>query len=863
MFVAVLVLAGCTVSTSSKRAVPPVDVSTTADPGPQRLAVAVDALPPPNAVDWMRAGDAFRSLHVVHGGVPRAGFAVDADETDAARYNTILVRLTARGTDACLLTWTSDHEPELGRNPGLRFPVVPDGEPHPYAISPRGVEASTWQGIIRQLAVLSESPDGSIAVEDVTLTNGANPGPYRVTLDHETMEAVTAPTIIWRLTVPPEGVLELCAGMIPRAWELPACDGVTFRVRAVAADGVESVLLERPYVPAELGDTARWLPLRAELSSYAGQAIRLVLETDGRDNPVGDYAVWGNPVVYSSEPDASQTPVILISIDTLRAGHVRLYGYDRDTAPNLAAFAEEAVVFNNAFTPETWTLTAHVSMLTGLYPNHHHVNATTNLAEPVQTLPEVLAENGYLCAGFTGYRIWMLPWRGLAHGFDRYSTPDVVRDIHATAALVNPWLDAHGKRPFFLFFHNYDLHSKYDELGCVGCDLPYFPPREADLHFSKAMDEPPSLRADGRPRATNLLFAAQDKRETISPEELAYMQALYDDAIRGVDAALGAFFDTLRAKGIYDRALIIVTSDHGEHFGEHGQYLHEHLYEGSAHVPLLIRFPAGERGGQRVDEMTSLVDLAPTVLDYLDLSGPAADGRSLLPLVSGRDVSMPNVFIRRQRYQAIRTPQWKLIRNIETGERELYDMASDPHETRDLYAPEHPAAPDLAAELDRFFEENPQGWHIAFTTPDPHWRGTVVLSSEYPVDAAKLFFGGSLSRQDLMKREERSFTVTLGPLPREEILFRSEFTDAEVRLSIRSESPFRLVLPGGIVHNGAAYDGVFTPSAGAPAKRADMPDEVTIPTLVVWHEEETAKGTSAPELTPEDRQTLDGLGYGR
>ncbi|MCC6156199.1 MAG: sulfatase, partial [Candidatus Hydrogenedentes bacterium] len=758
-----------------------------------------------------------------------------------------------------VVTWSGDLEPDAAATPGVRFPVVPDGKVREYVVNLIDAEVPLWCGTIRQLAVIPETGDGSITVERVTLTNTPSTGPIRITLNFETLPALTTPNVAWDITVPPSGLLEVSTGLAQRARDLPTADGVAFRVRLTTSDGNSRVLTECTRVPSENTETAQWLHLHANLSEYAGQKVRVSFETDSRQNAVGDYAYWGNPIVRSLAPEDSKPPVILISCDTTRVDRLPPYGYNRDTWPNLTSFAKESVLFENAFTPETWTLTAHVSMLTGLYPTRHHVNSTTNLAESIVTLPEILAKEGYVCGGFTGYRTWLLPWRGLAHGFDKYETAEVIRDIRATQAHIDPWLQLHKDQPFFLFFHNYDHHSKIASLHCVGCDLPYYPVDDAGLYFSKELTEPASLRAEGRPRATDLLFGANDGRETISADELTYMNALYDDAVRSVDEELGAFFSELKATGVYDRALIIVTADHGELFGEHGEFLHEHVYEGAARVPLLIRFPGGKHGGRRIADTARLIDLYPTVLDFLKLPPVETDGRSLLPLLDGSQQN-PNVFIRRQHYQAVRTSEWKLIHDIQSGAFELYDMVNDPQETRNVYAVDHPAAPELTAELNRFFFEDPRGWHVAFIKKKK-WHGSVVLSTEDQIDAARLFFGGSMSREDLMKLDEHSFAVNLGSLPREEILFRTKTPNAEVRLSVRSEAPIRIVLPDGKTNESAAYDVVLVPPNADTLSKPHFPEDVTMPTLVVWYEKGAVEGTKAREMSPEEQEQLRGGGY--
>ncbi len=126
--------------------------------------------------------------------------------------------------------------------------------------------------------------------------------------------------------------------------------------------------------------------------------------------------------------------------------------------------------------------------------------------------------------------------------------------------------------------------------------------------------------------------------------------------------------------GVYDAALIVVTSDHGELFGEHNQFVHEHVYEGAARVPLLIKFPKGQHGGKRIRDMVQLIDLMPTILDVAGVDAPASDGQSLLPLINGEGHSAPWAYIQRQTIVAVRNNDWKYLQNKETGISELYHL---------------------------------------------------------------------------------------------------------------------------------------------------------------------------------------------
>ncbi|NUM53860.1 MAG: sulfatase [Candidatus Hydrogenedentes bacterium] len=775
------------------------------------------------------------------------------DPAMANDYTECRIRMSSPIPGRFTFVWQNEVEPGIAENPGVPFTVVGDDEVHEYAIALVGQDAAGWVPPITAVGVVG--PGKEFKVESITLTSTPPDGPERITLGNVTMESVDPIPAVWTVAVKPGAQFEAHVALLDSG--AAKSDGAVFRVRARENSGNAITFAEKPIGAKERG---KWHALRAPLEPYAGKTIELLFDVDPRRSAHGDYAVWGNPIVFGSG-ETARTPIILISCDTMRADHLSCYGYERETSPNLDAFAIEAVLFESAITPETWTLTAHTSMLTGLYPARHRVNASTNLAESVQTLPETLADAGYFTGGFTGYRLWMSPTSGIAHGFDTYSTPTLVRDMVETKGLVHAWLDSHTATPFFLFFHNYDLHSKYGLDQCENCDLPYYPPPNTPLHFAKDVLEPETLRERFRPSPTDHLIAACGKEDVLSPEDIAHMIAMYDDSIRGVDAGLAECFARLKAMNRYDDALIIVTADHGEQFGEHNQFVHEHVYEGAARVPLLIKFPNGEYGGKRIREMVQLVDLMPTILDVAGVAAPASDGQSLLPLIKGEGQPAPWAYIRRQTIVAVRNNDWKYLQNIETGVAELYHLANDPTESIDVLDQNPTERTRLAELTEQFFVENRQGWHIAFMRPARNWHGSVIATTGDSFEAVKLLLGGSVSHNDPVKWDKHTATANMGVLAREELLLRTSAPDERVSLRISATKPFIVMLGDANPVKGRKFAAKLDP-ASPPAKPL-LPAAVDKPTFFVWHEAEPATGTKAPELTPEEIKALNALGYSR
>jgi arylsulfatase A-like enzyme/Tfp pilus assembly protein PilF len=345
-------------------------------------------------------------------------------------------------------------------------------------------------------------------------------------------------------------------------------------------------------------------------------------------------------------PDA---PVVLVSIDTLRADHLTLYGYRRGATPHLDAFGREAVVFEDAYSHCPLTLPAHASMLTGLLPPRHGVrdNAGFTLAPEARTLAARLAGAGYATGAAVSSYV-LRAGTGIARGFELYddaierdaSREDMAEQQRDGAAAVDAllrWIEAQGGRPFFAFLHLYEPHT------------PYAPP------------SPYRERFEGRP---------------------------YDGEIAYADELVGRFLDRLRARGVLDRAIVAVTSDHGEGLGDHGEQEHGFLlYRETVRVPLVLRLPGGTRGGTRVRGAVAQVDLPATLLDLVSLPADAMDGVSLRKALGGRGPGRPvyseTLFPRYHfgwsellaatddRYRYIRAPR-----------PEIFDLEADPLEKR-------------------------------------------------------------------------------------------------------------------------------------------------------------------------------------
>ena len=377
----------------------------------------------------------------------------------------------------------------------------------------------------------------------------------------------------------------------------------------------------------------------------------------------------------SKKTPTSKPNIIVISIDTLRSDFLGCYGYPRPTSPTLDKLASKGVLFEDASTPSPWTLPAHVSLLTGLYPNHHSVkDVETKISTDIPTLAGILSRDGYSTAAVVNSLLLDEKF-GFGRGFDYYScipdTDDAVGCAPAITAEAIDWLVKNKKQQFFLFLHYYDVHSDYSSL-----------PR-----YEAQFVEPYFGIADG---TTGQLLQFRNGYVKLNEGDAKHLADLYAASIRQIDDELEKFFSFLRKRKLLDNTLIVVTSDHGEEFFEHGGVLHGRTqFQELIHVPLIfqgLNLPEG----QRVKHMVSLVDIFPTIVSLTGSEVPSTvDGVDISPLWREKSFQPPMRFIFAEAdhnnekddiKRAIRQQRYKLHYDILTDETQLYDLANDPGE---------------------------------------------------------------------------------------------------------------------------------------------------------------------------------------
>ena len=383
--------------------------------------------------------------------------------------------------------------------------------------------------------------------------------------------------------------------------------------------------------------------------------------------------------------------LVLVSLDTLRADRLGLYGYERDTSPRLDAWSEDAFVFERAHSAANATAGAHHA----LFQSRPASVAFADRKAP--SLASVLDAAGYHTAGFTDGGT-MARAMGFAHGFDRYD--DGNKGLAQSLPKALAFLDeaAAEEAPFYLFVHSFDVHLPYDPPPPH--DTQFFPEYEGRMTGPATL---PLLRGVRR------IFDQTNLPEPVELDEAERKQAsaLYDGEIAKTDVLLSRLLTRIEQADLRDDTLVVIVSDHGEEFWEHGSVLHSHtLFQELVHVPWILRVPGWRDAARRIGERVSMLDVLPTLLELLGLDVPeTARGRSLVPLMRGETMDPAAILAEGRPYgrnqQMVVAGRFKLIRNLRTGRTMLFDLDADPEELRDLSL-RHPAARNkLVALLDR------------------------------------------------------------------------------------------------------------------------------------------------------------------
>lgn len=411
--------------------------------------------------------------------------------------------------------------------------------------------------------------------------------------------------------------------------------------------------------------------------------------------------------------DAASAPrpsvnVVLITIDTLRADHVSCYGYGKPTTPALDSLAQRATRYTDCLAPAPWTVPSHASLFTGLFPSEHGAHTVRSqvqndarfdvraLADEHTTVAEAFAREGYATAGFAANHVFLSPRFKFDQGFGTYAAVRATAD-RVTAAGVT-WIDSHRDEPFFLFLNYMDAHCPSN-----------LAPRSRE----------PLPAADERSGRTLMNMLVNTLTQTDEPVPEPFVEALieqYDNGIAYADEHIGRLIHELERRGLYDSTLIVVTSDHGEFFGEHRLAEHSRdVYQPVLWVPLIVKAP-GQREGVIEREPFSLVDV-PNLMFRMLAGSLSRDWTEHFARTPGTHPRLAESHYTRRadansaalaaRFDRVRRAFYdgslKYIASSD-GNDELYDLASDAAEQHNLLIERPELRARFAEQLQRFDE---------------------------------------------------------------------------------------------------------------------------------------------------------------
>ncbi len=507
--------------------------------------------------------------------------------------------------------------------------------------------------------------EGPLALLRTKTTNGGAPPVATLAMEGETRAALTGPAE-FRVPLPRRPLLTFGMGV---AWAGEGEPPGWYQL-SVRADG--RVVFDKRLNPRALRE---WRDVSVPLDGLGREAtlqfdLRLA-DREGRPLavPPGLQIAVADPIVHDLDAYGRAKGVLLISIDTLRRDHVGTYGYARPTTPRLDALARTGLVMDDAVSTSSWTLPAHASLFTSVDPGRNGaVDSRHGFNHEVPTLPAVLRQAGFATRAVTSH-LYVSSVYGLDDGFDHL---DFRQDRKATDVANRglDLIDAYGDRPFFVFLHFYDPHWHYD------------PPEGTRRLFEGAY-------------AGKVTGLWQDfsrlRPEQVSRADLDHLLALYDGEIRYVDDEIARVLAHLASRGLDRSTLVAVTSDHGEEFLDHGSWEHQKtLYEEVVRIPMMLAGPGVPV--RREGTQASLLDLAPTILDWAGVSAPSSfAGRSLLRAAADpreaygeTDNATDGT---RKLFLRAGGSRWKSILSLAPDGRsvqqeEWYDLAADPAEKR-------------------------------------------------------------------------------------------------------------------------------------------------------------------------------------
>jgi arylsulfatase A-like enzyme len=584
-----------------------------------------------------------------------------------------------------------------------------------------------------------------------------------------------------------------------------------------------------------------WAERAVGLGAPSRRDKEVAIQIDGDAESV----FLGHPQTLAAGSGAARRPnVVVYVVDCLRADHVGAFGYKLPTTPSLDALAKDSVLLADLNSCAAWTKPSTACLFTSLLPTYHRARTVDDaLARERTTLAERFQAAGYRTLAWVANPVIDPALFLFNQGFDRWIDLRSLRErsggthisaLEPDAAEITqgvlPWLRAHRDESFFLYLHSLDLHFGY------------------------------------RPRPP---FDGQFV--TAESTGLERERQLYDNELAYNDREIGRLLAALKELGLYDDTVVLVTSDHGEEFGEHGSTRHgKTLYQELLHIPGILKLPGSARAGERLEAVASNIDVAPTLLDITGAGIPAAfQGRSLLPLIRGGTAPSRPVFAEVVAPQFVgysaRDGRFKCIRTLApTVEKMLFDLDERPPETRNLADTPPPQARALVAELDRFLMRGQHGYHLALAGPRAGVRVRAEATTSAAFDGAFRF---GIETGDLMetspdrRRVVLEFTADGG---RRHLVLQTKPEGAPLRLAVSAD---RVLLAGSEIRLGAGDARAGTMPVERERATVSLEDSARLlagaPSPVrLWYVP-LAEGASRVELDEETVKTLRALGYVR
>ena len=455
--------------------------------------------------------------------------------------------------------------------------------------------------------------------------------------------------------------------------------------------------------------------------------IRSALLKNNKSNRKATRATYAKSILvlllficFPGRIAAEELPhIFVITVDTLRRDHVGCYGYHKPTTPNIDALARESCFFKNSFANSSWTLPSYMSFFTGLYPGiHRTVYNKSALPDNITTLVQILKQNGYATGGVVSSRMLGEKF-GFGRGFDYYDDFSIAMGkrerlfdgdddhIPVTESITSEQVTDHAiqwlkrnishEKPLFLFLHYFDPHPTYL------CHRP-----EISL-----LEEEYSGTLEGK---------IQNVQKGLSQDDLEHILALYDSEIRHTDGLIGVFLEFLMENNLFEQSIVLFFADHGEEFLDHDKNFHGHtLYNELIAVPILLKLPYQEKQ-VAIDYTMSLVDLMPTILDFLKIDrDPLLSGQSLLKAEKiARTLPERQICFETESkggIKAIIRGQSKIIRNNRKDSFEVYDMEKDFEEKENAFDPSDPHHAWLKEKMNQFWEEIKSLEHVPSAPP--------------------------------------------------------------------------------------------------------------------------------------------------